>query len=62
MESLIALLEHLNNLERLLDAGLLDCHLLETAHQPLVTHNVTVILLIGSGTDETHLAALEIRF
>ena len=62
MKLLIALLEHLHNLQRLVDARLLDGHLLETAHQAAVAHDVAVIFLIGGRPDEAHSPTLQIGF
>ena len=60
MERLVARLEHLHDLQSLVDARLVDGHLLETAHQSLVAHDVAVVFLVGRCPDEAHLTALEI--
>ena len=57
---LITLLEHIHDFHGLFDGGLVDGHLLETSHQALVAHDVTVVFLVGRRPDEAHLASLEI--
>ena len=60
VELLIVGLQLLQDVLRLVDGGLRDVNLLETAYQTLGTREVTVVFLVGGGADETNLARFEV--